>query len=227
MLTAGRTALSVPLLMWCTQEPSWFLLVSGWLVFWIGDLLDGFAARSLDLETRAGALFDSVCDRVSMLWLLLALRAVTDWWSVWSTAFVALFCVIDLLISMSFLRLNLVSPIYFWLIDSPTWALNWHPIAKALSLAPFVLISVVESEKWAGSYCLLYLGVKAFSLGRISLLQPLGSGTHESEETYEHQLAADPIRASLGGAPHPVQGWPASATGSPNPVVAVVGSRLQ
>jgi CDP-diacylglycerol--glycerol-3-phosphate 3-phosphatidyltransferase len=62
-ITAVRTAGSVGLAVAALTHRSAHLLVAAYLVYWVGDILDGAAARALRQETRAGAVFDIVADR--------------------------------------------------------------------------------------------------------------------------------------------------------------------
>jgi hypothetical protein len=62
-ITAVRTAGSVGLAVAALTHRSAHLLVAAYLVYWIGDILDGAAARALGQETRTGAVFDIVADR--------------------------------------------------------------------------------------------------------------------------------------------------------------------
>ncbi|MEK8107153.1 CDP-alcohol phosphatidyltransferase family protein [Micromonospora sp. M12] len=55
VITAARTAASVGLAVAALTHRSVHLLVAAYLIYWIGDILDGVAARALGQETRTGA----------------------------------------------------------------------------------------------------------------------------------------------------------------------------
>ncbi|MGL5911888.1 MAG: CDP-alcohol phosphatidyltransferase family protein, partial [Phycicoccus sp.] len=57
--TLGAVVLGLTALATSTVWPA----ALGYVVYWLGDMLDGAAARWLDQETRLGAVLDIVCDR--------------------------------------------------------------------------------------------------------------------------------------------------------------------
>ena len=54
VITAIRTVASVVLAAWAAYEQDLTLLVAALVVYWVGDMLDGFYARVRDCETRLG-----------------------------------------------------------------------------------------------------------------------------------------------------------------------------
>jgi CDP-diacylglycerol---glycerol-3-phosphate 3-phosphatidyltransferase len=65
VITFVRTIATLVLSMWGAYDESLTLLVSGLVVYWVGDTLDGEWARRFDCETRIGGLIDMVSDRLS------------------------------------------------------------------------------------------------------------------------------------------------------------------
>ena len=63
VITAVRTIASVVLAAMAAHQQSLTLLVVALVVYWVGDMLDGFYARVRDCETRIGAVLDIMCDR--------------------------------------------------------------------------------------------------------------------------------------------------------------------
>ena len=63
VITAVRTVASVVLAAVAAHQESLTLLVVALVVYWVGDMLDGFYARVRDCETRIGAVLDIMCDR--------------------------------------------------------------------------------------------------------------------------------------------------------------------
>ena len=65
VITAIRTTVSVVLAAIAAHQESLELLVAALVVYWLGDMLDGFYARVRDCETRIGAVLDIMCDRLN------------------------------------------------------------------------------------------------------------------------------------------------------------------
>src|SRR5262245_17978473 len=65
VITAVRTIAVVVLAVHAIATPSAATTCAAFLTYWVGDILDGFAARRLRQETRAGAVADIVADRAS------------------------------------------------------------------------------------------------------------------------------------------------------------------
>src|SRR6476661_10777067 len=63
VITGVRTVAAVVLAGFAAHEESLTLLVACLVVYWIGDMLDGFVARILGCETRIGAALDILSDR--------------------------------------------------------------------------------------------------------------------------------------------------------------------
>ena len=114
------------------------LLAVAYAVYWVGDIADGWSARRLGQETRAGAVFDIVCDRACTGMLCVGLVAsVPDALPV-VVVFVLSFMVLDTMLSLAFLCWPVVSPNYFHVVDRRVWQLNWSPVAKAANTAGVV-----------------------------------------------------------------------------------------
>src|ERR687889_1819853 len=63
-VTAVRTVAAVALAGVAAHEHSVAWLVASLLVYWVGDVLDGWVARRLGCETRIGAVLDILSDRL-------------------------------------------------------------------------------------------------------------------------------------------------------------------
>lgn len=109
------------------------LLVVAYGVYWLGDVLDGLAARRLHQETRAGAVLDIVSDRACTAVLCVGLVALVP--DAAALVFLPSFMVLDTMLSLAFLCWPVISPNYFHLVDRRVWTLNWSPPAKAVNTA--------------------------------------------------------------------------------------------
>lgn len=163
-ITVVRTVVAVSLGVYALTlaDPLWWI-VAAYAVYYIGDSLDGLAARLLDQETRAGAVHDIVSDRVSTAILaggLLQLQP--DLWPA-IVIFLLNFMVLDSLLSLSFLLWPLVSPNYFASIDRRVFALNWSHPAKALNNAGIVVAVLIGSLPVALLIVIAQISVKAWS----------------------------------------------------------------
>lgn len=178
LVTTLRTIASVVLTMLAIQHHSTTLLFIGLGVYWIGDMADGIIARLLKQETRIGAVFDILCDR-----LCVAMFYMT--YAYWHTdmvipiaIFMVQFMVIDNFLTLAFTHWPLKSPNYFYLADRLIYRWNWSPVAKAINSSALVAVMVVTGSAWlSGILATAVLAVKIASLVRLSqivLPEPTG-----------------------------------------------------
>ncbi|MGL5858980.1 MAG: CDP-alcohol phosphatidyltransferase family protein [Angustibacter sp.] len=167
LITVARTVVAVPIALHAVATSSTVLLLTAYLIYWVGDILDGWSARRLGQETRLGAVLDITCDRVSTCLLVGALMVRDP--ALWPalTVFLLQFMVLDQLLSLAFLRWPLVSPTYFYRVDRTVWRWNWSPPAKALNTAGVVLAAATGSLPIALAVAIPVLGVKAWSAWRV------------------------------------------------------------
>ena len=168
MVTGVRTVLAVVLAGLAVTERDLSLLVASLAVYWVGDMLDGFVARTLRHETRIGAVLDILCDRfcAAAFYLGLVWLQPEHTWPV--LAYLAEFMVIDCFLSLAFLAWPLRSPNYFHVVDRTIWLWNWSKPAKAANSALFAVLLLVTGWTWLalGIACALTV-VKTVSLVRL------------------------------------------------------------
>jgi CDP-diacylglycerol--glycerol-3-phosphate 3-phosphatidyltransferase len=170
-ITLIRTALSLGLALAAAGSGSLLLLLAALAVYWIGDVLDGAAARWLDLETRLGAVLDVVCDRACALVFYVGWAWLSPDMVLPVGIYLAEFAVIDTLLSLAFFVWPLRSPNYFFLVDSPLWRWNWSKAGKAVNSSAFALLMVVTRRpEPAVVIAAMLLVVKAVSLTRLARL---------------------------------------------------------
>ncbi|AGZ42842.1 CDP-alcohol phosphatidyltransferase family protein [Actinoplanes friuliensis] len=163
-ITAVRTAAAVGLAVAALTHRSAHLLVAAYLIYWIGDILDGAAARALGQETRTGAVFDIVADRACTSACAAALVVLRPDTALPIAVFLVQFMVIDQLLSLMFLRWPLLSPNYFARADRRIHRWNWSPPAKALNTAAVVLLALFAPAPAAVTVALAVTVVKVASL---------------------------------------------------------------
>jgi len=169
-VTAVRTvaAIAVGAVAWA--EHSAVVLVVAYALYWIGDIADGWLARSLDQETRFGAVFDLVADRASCGVLAGGLIALQP--QLWPAVAVFLlqFMVVDALASLAFLRWPLLSYNYFYLVDTRVWRLNWSPVAKVTNTIAVVVIVAAGQPVLALGIAVAQLLLKLWTAVRVGQL---------------------------------------------------------
>ena len=150
VITAVRTVASVVLAAAAACEQSLTLLVVALVVYWVGDMLDGFYARVRDCETRIGATLDILCDRFNAAAFYIGLAWLQPDLSPAIFVYLAEFMVVDFFLSIAFLAWPVRSPNYFFVIDRPLWLWNWSKPAKAVNSALFAVLLLVTGWMWVG-----------------------------------------------------------------------------
>ena len=169
-VTLVRTVAAIVLGMIALARQDMTLLVAAYSSYWIGDMLDGWTARRLGQETRAGAVFDIICDRACTAIACAALVVIVPDALVAAVAFLLSFMVLDTMLSLTFLCWPVLSPNYFHLVDHHVWLLSWSPAAKALNTAGAVGALALGRYGAAVAVTLLIGAVKVWSLVRVGRL---------------------------------------------------------
>lgn len=167
VVTVARTLGGVVLALVALEQRSLVLLGVAYLVYWVGDILDGVAARALDQETRIGAVLDIICDRACTTTAAVAFVALDGDVLVPITIFLLQFCVVDLMLSLSFLYWDVLGPNDYARIDTLLHRLNWTPPAKAVNTSVVVVLCLVGLPWLAAVVALGVLGLKLWCLGRL------------------------------------------------------------
>jgi phosphatidylglycerophosphate synthase len=170
-VTVIRTLASLILVATAAAHHSWPLLLAAYLTYWVGDSADGNLARWQGQETRFGAVFDVVCDRINCVSCALVLLAFVD--APWPVAvFLFQFVVVDLPLTLLPMRWPVLSPNYFHLIDRQAYTLNWHVVAKVTNTTLLVLLLVfVPDHRIALAAAGIVLCIKVYSLVRVVRLR--------------------------------------------------------
>lgn len=184
VITLVRTVISSAVMLFAAHDRNMTMLLVGLGLYWAGDILDGFVARSTDTETRWGAILDIVSDRfcaatyyVAFVWLVPHM-----WWPV--GIFLFEFMVIDAVLSLAFLAWPLTSPNYFYLVDRRIWKWNWSKPGKAVNSAGVAIILELTRNVWVGAaiaIALLALKIVSFVwLAKLGLPMPRGCAANGS-----------------------------------------------
>jgi CDP-diacylglycerol--glycerol-3-phosphate 3-phosphatidyltransferase len=169
-VTMTRAAVSLPVAAYAVAERSAIWLAVAYLIYWIGDIADGWLARRLDRMTRIGAVLDIVADRVGTG--VCALGLIVLWPHLWPVVslFLFSFMIVDTMLSLAFLRWPILTPNHFHLVDPVIWRWNWWPPAKALNTAGVVLALALGAELVAFALTAVVLGIKLWSVRRLVAL---------------------------------------------------------
>jgi len=175
-VTAVRTAAAVALAMGAAVEQSLALLLLSLATYWVGDVADGAVARLTGRETRIGAVFDILSDRLCAAAFYVSLAWLIPSTAIPAAIYLTQFMVVDMWLSLAFLAWPITSPNYFYVVDRTLWQWNWSKPAKAVNSAAFALLLVLTRDVWLGlgvATALLALKTwSAFRLGRLGLPIP-------------------------------------------------------
>jgi CDP-diacylglycerol--glycerol-3-phosphate 3-phosphatidyltransferase len=167
VVTALRTVGGTVLFAMATARQSARWNLAGLLVYWSLDALDGYLARRLNQETRLGAQFDILSDRLLVTFFYMN---YLSWHHelVWPIAlFLLQFMLLDHYLSNQFLRWNIVSPNDFHRVDITIWRLNWSTPAKLTNTGLATGLMLVQAPYSAIAASLIVTGVKLYSLTRL------------------------------------------------------------
>lgn len=168
LITLLRTILAVSFAIIAALTTSLPWLIAAVVAYWVGDILDGLLARLMGRETRSGALFDIMADRlcVGLIYTIFAFWHPELLLAVGVYLFEFIF--IDGFLSLTFLFWPLLSPNYFFLVDKRIFNLNWSMAGKAINSSFFLLATVIFQNIWLSlAIALVVLAVKVYSIVRL------------------------------------------------------------
>jgi CDP-diacylglycerol--glycerol-3-phosphate 3-phosphatidyltransferase len=176
VVTGVRTVAAVALAGVAAHQESLTLLVVSLVVYWVGDMLDGFVARVRRCETRIGATLDILCDRFCAAAFYIGLMWLEPQFAPAVLIYLAEFMVVDCFLSLAFLAWPVRSPNYFFVIDRPLWLWNWSKPGKAVNSSMFAVLLLVTGWVWLGvavaSALLVLKCASLVRLGRLGLPVP-------------------------------------------------------
>jgi CDP-diacylglycerol---glycerol-3-phosphate 3-phosphatidyltransferase len=154
---------------WQTGLLRWSLYAL--LVYWIGDLLDGWLARVLRQETLLGAQLDILADRILVILFYANYAASRPAKALAALAFLFEFAVLDTYLSNQFTRWPILSPNYFYVVDRQTWLWLWSKPAKAFNCGLVTLLLIGLPWQWpALAVTLVLIGIRLRFAHRMLLL---------------------------------------------------------
>jgi CDP-diacylglycerol--glycerol-3-phosphate 3-phosphatidyltransferase len=150
-VTVVRTVAAVTVAIAAAAQQSLSLLLLSLAIYWVGDVADGAVARVTDRETRIGAVFDILCDRLCAASFYVGLAWLVPSSAIPVAIYLAQFMVVDMWLSLAFLAWPITSPNYFYVVDRTLWQWNWSKPAKAVNSAAFALLLVITRDAWLGA----------------------------------------------------------------------------
>ena len=171
LVTAVRTVAGLLVFALAAHGRDATLNYIGLALFWALDILDGALARGFKQETRVGAQFDILSDRLLIAFFYFNFVAFRPDFILPVVVFLFQFNLIDLYLSNQFMRWPIVSPNYFHQVDRTIWRLNWSLPAKALNSQLVPLIMIFTGSVWLP--CVISLGIIGLKFYSIVLLRRL------------------------------------------------------
>jgi len=142
-------------------------------VYWVLDVVDGFLARRFDQETRLGAQFDILADRVLVAFFYLNYVTLYPQLIVPIVLFLVGFMAIDHFLSNQFMRWPIKSPNYFDQVDHTIWWWNWSPGGKLVNSVVVTGVLVLTHSAVIGTIvCGSILVLKCWTVVRMYRLPP-------------------------------------------------------
>ena len=177
LVTAIRTVACLIVFVMAYSQSNELYNFIGLGIYWVLDLLDGFLARRFDQETRFGAQFDILADRLLVAYFYFNYVAFHPESIVPAALFLFNFMLVDHFLSNQFIRWPIQSPNYFAKVHQRIYSLNWSPLAKGVNSTLVTIVLVVTKDVVLASIVVsLIILVKLYS---IVLLRGFEKGTIE------------------------------------------------
>jgi CDP-diacylglycerol--glycerol-3-phosphate 3-phosphatidyltransferase len=148
---------------------------AGLAVYWVLDIADGAVARGLRQETRIGAQFDILSDRLCIGSFYANFLRFHPAMAIPIAMHLLQFVVLDQYLSLQFMRWRCLSPNYFHEVDRRVWLLNWSAVGKVLN-GGLVLAMVVLATSLGWSWLVPavvsagVMALKVYSMARLARL---------------------------------------------------------
>jgi len=135
-------------------------------VHWLGDVLDGFYARTFKQETILGAEIDIIADRVETLFFYIIFLHFRPGLVIPAVIYIFDFAFVDFYLSYQFLKYDIISPNYFDKVDKTVYLLNYSPGAKFCNstVVTLILIFLPQFKILAAVFAGALVGIKFFSI---------------------------------------------------------------
>lgn len=167
-ITFLRTIAAVGVGLYALVVRNELLLLLALVIYWSGDILDGYIARRMHCEMRSGAMLDIVSDRLCVAVIYLVYAFFNPEMTLAIGLYLFEFMLIDTFLSLSFLFWPLLSPNYFFLVDKLIYQLNWSVIGKAANSSIFLLATILfNNVVLSTGIAIILISLKTFSIYRL------------------------------------------------------------
>ena len=148
---------------------------AGLAVYWVLDIVDGSVARALRQETRIGAQFDILSDRLLIGAFYANFLRFHPVMAVPIALHLVQFVVLDQYLSHQFMRWPCLSPNYFHEVDRTIWTWNWSPLGKIANgglVTGAIVATTLAGASWIlpSLVSLSVISVKLWSMARLARL---------------------------------------------------------
>jgi CDP-diacylglycerol--glycerol-3-phosphate 3-phosphatidyltransferase len=135
-------------------------------VHWLGDVADGWYARTFRQETVLGAEIDIIADRVESLFFFVNFIHFHPALCLPVIVYILDFAFVDFYLSYQFVKYDIISINYFGRVDRRVYALNFSSPAKFCNstVPPLILIFFPKLWSLALAGALALIAVKVYSI---------------------------------------------------------------
>lgn len=147
----------------------------GLAVYWVLDIVDGAVARALRQETRIGAQFDILSDRLLIGAFYANFLRLHPEMAIPISLHLVQFVVLDQYLSHQFMRWPCLSPNYFHEVDRTVWLWNWSgagKVANGALVTGAIIAATLLGWSWMApaAVSLAVISLKLWSMARLASL---------------------------------------------------------
>jgi CDP-diacylglycerol--glycerol-3-phosphate 3-phosphatidyltransferase len=139
-------------------------------IHWLGDLADGFWAKVFKQRTVLGAEIDIIADRVECLFFFINFLSFHPDLVLPVVIYILDFAFVDLYLSYQFIKFDIISIDYFYLVDKKVYKLNFSSAGKFANSTAVPLLLILLPDLWPVAL-LLTVVLIIIKLYSISLLR--------------------------------------------------------
>jgi CDP-diacylglycerol--glycerol-3-phosphate 3-phosphatidyltransferase len=148
---------------------------AGLAVYWVLDIADGSLARLLRQETRIGAQFDILSDRLLIGAFYANFLRLHPEMAIPISMHLVQFVVLDQYLSHQFMRWPCLSPNYFHEVDRTVWLWNWSgagKVANGALVTGAIIAATLLGWSWVApaAVSLAVISLKLWSMARLASL---------------------------------------------------------
>ena len=170
IITLCRLGLSLSFFVLAIQKMNPTYNFIGLGIHWLGDVLDGMYARRFKQETIVGAEIDIIADRVETLFFYAIFLMFNPNLFLPVIIYVLDFAFVDFYLSYQFIKFDIISPNYFYKVDSSVYRLNFSKVGKFCNstVITLLLIFLPQIHLITALLAAILVGIKSFSIFRLN-----------------------------------------------------------